>query len=193
MLAIFALIFLGIAHADVIAPDYHPVEHTLYINNIDGFKDYQFFVYPTHYADEPSEAVAFMDSNKIPGFYKFAPDPHLYAVKKTDMENRNFEEYLLLAMKSRDAIGRIDSLPDTDPREKIETHYNVSMEGNELVLTEVEENGNGAKDVIINGDEDGAGDVIVDDGKTVHEPDYWMPAACLAIGMIIGYVAGKKL
>lgn len=185
-----AIMMLSVAYADVIAPDYHFVDHRLYIDNVDEYQEYQFFIYPTEMAPGTiSQGIAVLHSSEIPMFYYMA-SPHLYAVKKTDMENRTPEEYFPLALKSKESFSLTNALPNTDPRTELETHYMVSMVGEELVLAEVD------------AEEDQVGDIIVDD--EVEEemerkecppergPDYYLFVAGLGIGLVVGYLVGKK-
>ncbi len=173
------IMFLGLAYADVIPPDYHFVDHQIYIDNIDEYDGYQFFIYPTTMSGELPESMAYMDSSEVPVFYKFA-EAHLYAVKKADMENRTPEEFLPLALKSQEPFGRIDTLPNTDPRTSIESHYTVSVTANELVLS-----GKEVGDVIVDGDGDGC--------PPERGPDYYLLIVGLGIGLVIGCLVGKKL
>jgi hypothetical protein len=178
-LFVIMIMFLGLAYADVIPLDYHSVDHRLYIDNFDEYGEYQFFVYPTDVGGELPESLVYMDTSEVPGFYKFAAT-YIYAIKKTDMENRTPEEFLPLALKSQEPLGRIDTLPNTDPRTNIETHYTVSLTANELVLTRKD-----VGDVIVDGDGDGC--------PPERGPDYYLLAVGLGVGLIIGYLAGKKL
>ena len=184
-LLVIAIMLFGTANADVIMPDYHPVDHRLYIDNVGEYEEYQFFIYPTTMTGDLPESIAYMASVQIPYFYKFA-DAHLYAVKKAEMENKTPEEFLVLALKSKEALNIMDTLPDTDPRTEIETHYNVSIVSGELALAEVD------------AEEDQVGDVIVEDeGCEECSPerglDYYLLVAGLGIGLVIGYLVGKKL
>lgn len=173
------IIFFGLAYADVIPPDYHSVDHKLYIDNVGEYGEYQFFVYPTAMGGELPESLVYMNTSEVPGFYKFATT-YLYAIKKTDMENKTPEEFLPLTLKSQEPLGRIDTLPNTDPRTSIETHYTVSLTANELVLT-----GKEVGDVIIDGNGDGC--------PPERGPDYYLLVVGLGIGLVIGCLTGKKL
>ena len=174
---VFIMLFamLGAASADVILPEEHTVEHRLYINNLDDYDEYEFFIYPTHMTKNVSEGSAFFTSSEVPRAYKFAL-PRLYAVKKTDMENRSIEEYFEDALKSDIGLGRISSLPNSDPRTSIETYYNISIHEGELTLLEILER---------------------DECEAQHEcpepePDYVFPMLTLGVGLLVGYLVRKK-
>jgi len=173
-------IMLGTVHADVIPMGEHSVSHRLFIDNIDEYEEYQFFIFPTHVTNDISEGIALMDSDEIPGSYKLA-DTHLYAVKKSDMEGKTPEEYFPLALKSEQWLGRISTLPDNDPTTEIETHYEVKIENETLSLTEIETE---KRERIL--------------PEPLPEPvqeerDYLPILAAFGIGLVVGYVAGKKL
>jgi hypothetical protein len=53
----------GLSHADVIPAGSHPVSYHAYIDNLDEYASYQFFVYPTSMGG----GIAYMDSDLVPG------------------------------------------------------------------------------------------------------------------------------
>lgn len=205
-LLVLAIMMSSIAYADVLSPDYHTVDHKLYIDNIDEYEEYQFFIYPVEMAPGTiSQGMRLLDFSEIPMFY-YMVSPHLYAVEKIDMENRTPEEYFPLALKSKEPLNVTTALPNTDPTTRIETHYTVSMVGEELVLTKVSEEQMVDEEIedADGAEQDQVGDIIVDDGveeecEECPEPpperglDYYLLVAGLGIGLIVGYLAGKRL
>ena len=166
LIGLMFILLAGFACADIISPTEHPVTHNLYIDNIDEYGQYQFFIYPT----SMSGGAYLFTSTKIPGFYKFA-QPKLYAVLKSDMPANISDEGFVPpedALVSAEVLSRTDTLPNTDFRTELETHYTVTIEGGTLFLNEV-----------VTPEEPG--------------PDYVMLLVGLGAGLIIGYVAGKKL
>ena len=158
------LMLLGFTFADVIPLGYHSVTHHLYIDNIDEYSNYTFFIYPT----SMSGGATVLDSDKIPGFYKFAM-PKLYAVPVgTDLGNISSEDFEPPAdALVSEELERTDTLPDTDTRTEIETHYNLSIEGDELILTELPGEG--------------------------PQQDYCPLTIGLAVALLAGCLAGNKL
>jgi hypothetical protein len=187
VILVMVMVF-GMSSADIIMPAYHYVQHNLYLDNIEDYDEYQFFIFPNHMTENVTEGTSLMSTSKVPSFYKFA-SPHLYAVKKTDMANKTLEEYFPLALKRDESLSVIDSLPDTDPRTEIETHYTVEIKDSKLLLTEKQNDSIGH--VIIE-DEKNSEDVIIEDTPE-RGPDYYLLAVGLGIGLVLGYLAGKKL
>jgi len=170
MKCLFVLALLaGFAYADVILPDSHPVTHKLYIDNIADYSEYQFLIYPT----SMSGGAVLVTSSEVPGFYKFA-QPKLYAVPRSEMPaNFSGETYVPPedALVSDVALHRTDSLPNTDLRVTLETHYTVSIAEGKLMFTEVSRSAQCME----------------------RGPDYWLLLLGLGVGLVLGYLAGRKL
>ena len=168
-MAFMLVLLLGFAHADVMLEDHHPVTHNIYIDNIDEYSEYQFFVYPTFVGG----GAALLTSSEVPGFYKLI-SPKLYAVPKDEMPaNFSAEGFMppWNALESDIELHRTDSLPNSDPRTEIETHYEVSIEDGVLVLTKAGE----------------------EPRPPERGPDYYLLLVGLGLGLVLGYIAGKKL
>lgn len=164
---------LGFAHADVMPPDYHGVDHRIYIDNLADYSEYQFFVYPTFVGG----GVAVFNSSEVPHPYKFA-QARLYAVLKTDMPaNYSADTFTPpTSAISGNMPGFSDQLLDSDPTTTIETHYAISVSGGEIVLTKTSETRSAP--------------------ERRSEPerplDYWLLLPGIALGLAGGYLIGKK-
>ncbi|NYZ77503.1 hypothetical protein H0O02_04290 [Candidatus Micrarchaeota archaeon] len=160
------VLLAGFAYADVISPDEHPVTNNIYVDNIDEYPLYQFFIYPTSMGG----GAAMLDSTKVPSFYKFA-QPKLYAVEVESRLNVTAEGFVppADALVSDTAFTVTSTLPNSDPRTSIDTHYRISIKVNRLTLAEVSPE------------------------PAEKGPDYAMFLAMLGVGLVIGYIAGKKL
>jgi len=162
---------LGFAHADVMPEGYHGVDHRIYIDNLADYGEYQFFVYPT----AVGHGMAVFNSSEMPHPYKFA-QAWLYAVLKTEMPANYSADTPPAGALSGNMPGFIDQLPDSDPTKVIETHYVVSIAGGNIVLTKTSE--------------------LKSTGElkpTSERPlDYWLLLPGLALGIVAGYLVGKK-
>ena len=178
-MAFMLVVLAGLAHADVVLEGYHPVTHRIYIDNIDEYGEYQFFICPTFVGG----GAALLDSSEVPGFYKLV-SPKLYAVPKGELPANFSEEGFVPpagALESNTELHVTDSLPDDDPRTEIETHYLISIEDGKIILTEA--------------GEDPAPEEPGEEGPGPVErgPDYYLLIVGLGIGLVLGYIVGKHI
>ncbi len=165
------VLFAGFAYADVIPEGEHPVTNNIYIDNIDEYPLYKFFIYPT----SMSGGAAWVETTKVPGFYKFA-QPKLYAVEAETVLDITAENFTPpeTALVSDNTFGLISTLPDSDSRSEVDTHYSITPEigKGRILLTQKS---------------------VTPEPQPQKELDYVLLLVTLGIGLIVGYLAGKKL
>ncbi len=172
--ALALALMAGLLHADVIAPGEHGVDNRIFIDNIADYPEYSFVLYSVMPGGQGT--LSQFNGTKMPGYYKFATAT-VFAIQNGDLPQALSSQKPPEGAIGVDAPRQINTLPDSDPRTEIDTHYSVKIQDGRMTLTEISEPFPPPNP----------------SGKDLCPSAIVLPLFALGVGLLAGFVAGKKL
>jgi hypothetical protein len=135
-LTLLAAALAGHANGDEIPPGYKTVSHGIYVEGLERFPGYDFYIFPTRVMDGADRVV----SGRPLSFYKLS-GPRLYALRRPAPQKPDKAVFSRPEVpRSEEPFRMISTVPQADSTRAIKTIFKVNaIEGAVIKLERVKE------------------------------------------------------